>query len=499
MRPVGDRLRCTAAAAALVAVAAAPAVAATYRVGPGEPYRQLNDLPALAPGDEVEVVGGATYAGDVVFDDPGAPDRPIVVRGVRVDGRPPVIAGGDTTVEFRANHYVFEGFAVTGGSRRCVFHHAHDITIRDSVVYDCPGHGILGADDDSGSLTLSYVEVHDCGDGERHHQIYMATDEDAYPGAVFRMEHCYVHDGRGGNNVKSRAERNEIYYNWIEGAAYHEVELIGPDGASESLAREDSEVACNVIRKTGPNAAFYAVRVGGDGTGQTWGRYRFVNNTFVLAGDARAAVRVFDGIDSLELHNNAFVRAGGGGVRVCDMSSAAWAQGERAYGRTNWLPDEATGVPQGLVDSRRGADPRLEDVAGGDLRPADGSPLIDAGTDMPPTGDAAPFPRPLDACAYLPPPRRLEAVGAAVRRPRAGAIDIGAYEFGAERPGAVDAGPDGAGGGGGAGTTTDGGAGSGAPVGGGCGCRAGAADGPGAWWPGALAVGLRRRRRRRSR
>ena len=69
------------------------------------------------------------------------------------------------------------------------------------------------------------------------------------------MQHCYVHDGNGGNNVKSRAERNEIYYNWIEGAVYHELELIGPDrraaaGWSEDLAREDSDVVGNVLRKT---------------------------------------------------------------------------------------------------------------------------------------------------------------------------------------------------------------------------------------------------------
>ena len=60
----------------------------------------------------------------------------------------------------------------------------------------------------------------------------------AHPGSVFRMEHCWVHDGNGGNGVKSRAERNEIYYNWIEGSYYHELELIGPDGMDESLARE---------------------------------------------------------------------------------------------------------------------------------------------------------------------------------------------------------------------------------------------------------------------
>src|SRR6185436_5833994 len=87
----------------------------------------------------------------------------------------------------------------------------------------------------------------------------MATDEVAHPGAVFRLQHSYVHDsdfnnaGNGGNLIKSRAERNEIYYNWLENAFYHELELIGPDpngaqaGWTEALKREDSDVVGNVI------------------------------------------------------------------------------------------------------------------------------------------------------------------------------------------------------------------------------------------------------------
>ena len=36
---------------------------------------------------------------------------------MRVDGKRPVIAGGTNTIEVRANHYVFEGFEITGGTR----------------------------------------------------------------------------------------------------------------------------------------------------------------------------------------------------------------------------------------------------------------------------------------------------------------------------------------------------------------------------------------------
>ncbi len=233
---------------------AGSAQAATYQVGPTRTLKKLQDVaPLLAPGDLVEVDGDATYPGDIIFTRPGAPTNRITIRGLRVNGQRPVLSGGTNTVEFRlSNHYVFEGFDVTGGSFRGIYHHAHDITVRDTVVHDCPAHGILGADTDSGSLTLEYVEVYNCGNGTGQHPVYMATDEFKYPGAVFRMQYCYLHDQRGGNNIKSRAERNEIYYNWVSGGFYGEIELIGPDpkgnkNVAVDLKREDSDVVGNVF------------------------------------------------------------------------------------------------------------------------------------------------------------------------------------------------------------------------------------------------------------
>ena len=293
------------------------AQAATYQVGPTRTLKKLQDVaPLLAPGDLVEVDGNATYPGDVIFTRPGAPTNKITIRGLRVNGLRPVLSGGTNTVEFRlSNHYVFEGFDVTGGTFRGIYHHAHDITVRDTVVHDCPAHGILGADTDSGSLTLEYVEVYNCGNGTGQHPVYMATDEFKYPGAVFRMQYCYLHDQRGGNNIKSRAERNEIYYNWISGGFYGEIELIGPDpkgnkNVGVDLKREDSDVVGNVFAHKATQGTRMA-RVGSDGTGETKGRYRFVNNTFILRqGQVSPAFEIFEGIDSLEVHNNVFYRAG---------------------------------------------------------------------------------------------------------------------------------------------------------------------------------------------
>ncbi|WP_437279508.1 right-handed parallel beta-helix repeat-containing protein [Sorangium sp. So ce375] len=411
-----------------VLLAASPASAATYEVGRGKPYASLAEVaPRLAAGDVVQVEGDATYPGDLFFKKSGTEAQKITIRGVRVNGRRPVLSGGSNTVVFAGNHYTFEGFEITGGSSRCVFNRAHDITIRDSVVHDCAGHGILGADSESGTFTLEYVEVYACGSGDTRHPIYIATDEETRLGSVFRMRNCYVHDGNGGNSVKSRAERNEIYYNWIEGAKYHELELIGPDGQDEGLAREDSDVVGNVIRKTGQH---FAVRVGGDGTGQTWGRFRFVNNTFLLAPGSRPAIRMFDGIESVEMSNNVFYRLGGGGVEVYVDRSASWKTGTALIsGANNWVPSGSSALPAAWTGTLQGADPGFTNVGSLDLRPASNSPLVDAGSRSTPSPAGHPFPKPL-AAPQSSPMRSARAASGPLQRPAAGAIDIGAYEAG---------------------------------------------------------------------
>src|ERR1044072_8889082 len=164
-------------AVVVVVFCVSSASAITYQVGPGRTYTTLQAVaPLLNPGDLVEVDGNATYPGNVIFTRLGTSVNKITIRGIRVNGLRPVISGGTNTVEFRlSNHYVFEGFDVTGGSFRGIYHHAHDITLRDCVVHDCPAHGILGADSDSGSLLMEYVEVYHCGNGTGQHPVYMAT------------------------------------------------------------------------------------------------------------------------------------------------------------------------------------------------------------------------------------------------------------------------------------------------------------------------------------
>lgn len=432
----------------------AVANAATYTVGPAGDYPDLDTLfeeEDLGPGDVVEVAGGPIYAGDVVMpqEDGGAPGNPVVLRGVGPTR--PHLRGGTNTFEFRlSNHVVMEGFEISGSAAdntfRCVYHHAHDIVLRDMLIHDCPRHGVLGADQDSGSLTIEYSEIHNAGSGGSNHLVYMATDEVAYPGAVFRLQHSYLHDSdytdgadEGGNLVKSRAERNEIYYNWLEGAYYHELELIGPDpggvqeGWSEELVREDSDVVGNVI--VHDSTAFGAIaRFGGDATGQSDGRYRFVNNTVIHSGSADdempAMFRLFDGIDAMELHNNVFHRIGPAALRVYrrDIVSDGVEGDPIVGGSNNWIDEDSTSVPEGWTGTRFGTTPGLTNIAAFDLRPGAGSPLLDAANTAPNAGAAYAIAAPLFPPVRHPPTRMKLAPGTVLQRPSFGIPDIGAFE-----------------------------------------------------------------------
>ena len=242
---------------------------------------------------------------------------------------------------------------------------------------------------------------------------------------MFRLRFCYIHDGTGGENVKSRAERNEICYNWLENPYYHNLELIGPDpagGVAEDKAREDSDVVGNVIiAKRYPRN----VRIGGDGTGQTRGRYRFMNNTLIHRNaDPESQIFAHFAVESVEMHNNVFSMSS---AVVFDDSETDWVYGRRVSGANNWVYSGA-GYPAEWIGTLTGTNPGLIDLANNLLRPAAGSILIDAGAAATTSPAGSPFPNPLAAPLFHPPQAALIPVGTGEARPSDGAIDIGAFE-----------------------------------------------------------------------
>jgi len=425
---------------AMAVVSVSSARADTYHVGPGQPYATLQALPNLGPGDLVLIDGGgAVYPGNIEFfdSDDGNAGQPVVLRGVVINGQRPIINGGTNCIRIDRDYYILENLEVRNGTSRGIYTAGHGNVIRNCLVHDCAAHGILGGDNFSGDLLIEYTEVHQCGQGLGNHQIYVATDNDEHPDATFRLQHCYIHDSNGGNNVKTRCARNEIYYNWIEGAFYHELECIGADPAGQStppnIVREDSDIVGNVLVKT--NGTGLICRVGGDGTGASDGRYRFVNNTCVMFDGTQAVFRYQDIMESLECHNNVFMRANNaaGGVRIYSDSLSEPIGSVIFAGTKNWIPNGSTFVPSqwtGTITGPVGGSPGVESAAGLNFTPTATGALHDSGNRSPPTPAGAPFPNRLFPPLFEP-RRALLAVGKAPARPVSGVIDIGAIE----RPG----------------------------------------------------------------
>jgi hypothetical protein len=425
-----------------------PATKTTIDVGPGQSHATLSQVvDDLVPGDVVRIHGGATYEEGVELRASGSDAEKITIRGVPVDGRLPVLSG---TLMVLGDHLVLEQLEIRDGNPACVLHGGHDLTLRDSVVHDCPSHGILGADVGSGSLTLERVEVYDCAyeqSGNAKHQIYIATDEVAHPGAVFRMQSCHVHDaGPGGSNIKSRAERTEIYSNLIEDAGLYEIELYGPDedavpeGWSKDLAREDADVVGNVFQRTHAEGPSFLFRIGGDGDGSlgdagpnaSAGRVRFAYNT-VIAPGGKGVFLTFNDLESVEAHNNVFYSQSGG-LRILE-DDAYWTGGSQLVtGAHNWLSEGASQVPEGWTATLIGDDPQLSDLAAGDLSPGEGSALVDAGASPTTSPAGNEFPDPLQVPIFHPP----MASGEITLRTAVGPMDIGAFEQGGATTPPVD-------------------------------------------------------------
>jgi hypothetical protein len=308
----------------------------------------------------VEVDSG-TYSA-VQFTRSGSDAAPITIRGVGATR--PVISGNDAngwTLAFTyANNVVFENFEVTGGSQICMRVQGHNLVVRNTFIHDCTRHGILGADLDSGSVALDRIEVTRSGStppGEHYkHSIYIATDRDAFPNAVFRLQHSYIHD-TDGEMVKSRSARVQVYYNWIDArssaATFHTLGIYGFE-EFETDAPLNADIVGNVLIHRGS----YGVRFGGDGTGATKGHVRLANNTFVMGstfGEWTAFIRLFQSLDSIYLVNNAFVRNDGSATPLLlfrnDIADADWVGGRiKIAGASNYMPPGSSIAPANTAE-----------------------------------------------------------------------------------------------------------------------------------------------------
>jgi len=414
--------------------------AVTYTVGPGKMFAKLQDVAdKLGPGDNVLVDGNTTYPANIYLTQSGTVASRITISGLQPSGasRPKITGTGSYGINVTADNIVLEGFEVIGGPKGIgVF--GDNITVRNCVLHGC-NQGLIGYGTGTGSVTVEYCEFYGNGvptGGATQHQIYMATDEIAHPKATFRLQYCYLHDGVEGDNVKSRCERSEIYYNWIElaGSSGHGLGLFAPDPDDNdqvtiATAREDADVVGNVIIQSRNSCA----RIGGDLPGYpTNGRYRFVNNTFVLTGARGDVIRTFNTIETLEMYNNVmYATTSGSDTRIINDADGAWLHSPRCLtGGNNWVVTGATMAPTTAEWSAtvRGSTSPFVNASSKNFHPLQGGPLENGGAAATPTIAVYPFSKPLFPPAFQPPQAALIDTGTSEKRPSDAVIDIGAFE-----------------------------------------------------------------------
>jgi hypothetical protein len=139
-------------------------------------------------------------------------------------------------------------------------------------------------------------------------------------------------------------------------------------------------------------------------------------------------IEIFNGIETLEMHNNVFYRMGGGAVTILQLTDVTWAAGNVVMnGLTNWAPTGSK-VPTQWTQTIFGDNPKFAAIAPFDLRPAAGSPLRDKATSAPPSPAGYGFPSPLAAPGYVPPVQKVAADVTTLVRTNVGTMDLGAYE-----------------------------------------------------------------------
>jgi len=461
--PCPARLAAVLTAASLALPGAA--AAATYEVGPGQPYGSIGAVPweSLGAGDLVRIhARPAPYAEKWVLCARGTEAAPIRVEGVPDGaGALPVITGEGATTRSLLNFWneerallkigganspacttpawvVVEKLHLRGArapnpftgrngasayelNAAAIFVEAgQHVTIRGCEL-EGSGNGLFVAAASEDVLVEDNF-IHGNGNPGRafEHNSYTAAHRITFQGNRYGP----LCAGCAGNALKDRSAGTVIRANWIEGGN-RQLDLV--DGEDSALivsdpAYGDTFVYANVLIEGTDDGNSQIVHFGGDGADP--GIYRprlwFWNNTVVSKRSATSNTTLFRLSTAAQrawVGANVFmVTAPGNRLAVVEGAGPLTLTG-------NWLPtgwrQTHSGAAVGVADAgdnRTGADPGFADLAGGDFTLAAGSPALDAGVPLP----AEVAGHPLDL-QYLP-------HQATVARPDGGLRDLGAFE-----------------------------------------------------------------------
>jgi hypothetical protein len=361
------------------------------RVGPTSLYRTPSQAAAVArDGDTIEIEA-ADYEGDVAvwLQDGltlrGVGGRPhLRAAGRSAEGKAIWVVKGDNTV---IDGIEFSGAQVSDLNGAGVRQEGRNLTVRNSLFHDNQM-GILTSNDPEISILIEFSEFY--GNtvdykkwGRLGHNIYIGEVDH------FVLRGSYVHGAITGHNVKSRARENIIAYNRImdetEGASSYLLDLANGGKAY---------VVGNLFHQSEAADNYHMLSYASEGDKYVEKEEIYVaSNTFVNDKDEGYIVLNKSG-SVIKLVNNLFV---GGGDYV---NGPGWESGN-------------------LRTSR----PYLEDQEAFDYRLTARSPAIDRGVEVDPNSGRSIVPSEV----YMHPMQ-------VAPRPKAGPLDVGAYEFAGDNP-----------------------------------------------------------------
>ncbi|WP_194711056.1 hypothetical protein [Noviherbaspirillum soli] len=373
------------AAAVLTLFVSASASAATLQVGPGKTFSTpCRAFAAASDGDTIEIDAAGSYNGDVC----GIGRSWLTIRGV--NGRPKINANGANSMGkgiwvVQGTGTVIEnvemfGARVADRNGAALRLDGRDLTLRGSYLHDNEN-GILTNNDGVSNIIIENTEFASNGYGDGYsHNLYIGHVNSL----VFR--NSYSHDAKVGHNLKSRANTNTIVYSRFSSsinAPSYEIDL--PNAGK-------AYVIGNVIQQPAWNNNPSLLAFGEEGASNVGQELYVVNNTFLNEDSSRGTfIMVGSGVTTpVLMQNNLFVGTGTASTQYNTVD------------RTNLRTLSAAFV----------------DRAGYDLRPASGSPAINAGS-APGTSASG---------LSLTPTLQYKHVAGGEARPVNGAIDIGAYE-----------------------------------------------------------------------
>ncbi len=454
------------------------AIAADYEVGPTKTLKTLGEVPweSLVAGDQVLVQWRSEpYKDKWVMCLRGTQEKPIVVRGIpNASGQLPVIDGQNAVTRAQINFWSeARGVVVIGGANKpadllpawimienldiisgrkpftftgrygtslyaqnaasIFIEKGEHITIRNCILRNS-GNGLFIAKGTS-AVTVEGCYYYDNGTVGDYHEHNNYTQS---KGIVFQYNRFGpLRAGATGNNLKDRSSGCVVRYNWIEGGN-RQVDLVDADGDPNIYldpAYRQTFVYGNVLIESKDEGNAQIVHYGGDQSNQD--SYRkgvlyFYNNTVISRRTGTTTLlRLSTNEERADCRNN-IVYVTAGGNKLALLESSGTLDLSHNFIQPGWVTSFSafSGALNNDGTSISAEDPGLISSGNQMYRLVSSSPCINKGTGLH-SAALAGFPLNRQYVIHL----KSEA------RAATGAVDLGAYEYGAFT-GIAQAGPE---------------------------------------------------------